>query len=351
LNEIDKAAKRAADLTRQLLAFGSRQIMRITPSDLNTVVENLLRMLRRLIEEQVSIQTVYAPRELWVETDVVMLEQVVTNLALNARDAMPKGGQLTIRTDQVEIDPAYTQRHHEASMGQFARLSISDTGSGMDATMIRRIFEPFYTTKEVGRGTGLGLATAYGIIKQHRGWIEVESVVGRGSIFKVHLPLTSKRPSPKAPQDTAQGPQTPLSILLVEDDQAVRGLLARQLRDRGHRVKEAATALEALGLWAKHKAEIDLLISDMIMPGGMSGYELACQCREENPNLPVIIASGYSSKTNLSRPANEPGILYLPKPFDANTLAAVIQRGVRSASKKTDPEIRNSDDKIRDKSD
>ncbi len=327
LSEIKAAARRATDLTGQLLAFGRRQKMRVAPLNLNQVVENLLRMLRRLIGEPIVIQTRYFPDELWVEADLGMLEQVVTNLALNARDAMPQGGQLVIATTLAEIDTTYVKKNQEAQSGRFACLVFTDTGVGMDTTMVKRIFEPFYTTKEVGRGTGLGLATVYGIIKQHKGWIDVESQRGQGSTFKVFLPLTDKRTARLGSAlETSTAPEHPATILVAEDEVAVRSLLINCLRDRGHRVLPAATGPEAVEIWESQKEGIDLLISDMVMPGGMTGYELACKCRADRPNLPVLIVSGYSADTNFIRPPGEPDIRYLPKPFDPQTLAVQLQK-------------------------
>jgi PAS domain S-box-containing protein len=329
LGEMRLAAKRASDLTQQLLTFSHRQVMRMTPLNLVKVVDDLLRMLQRLIGEQVTITKHHASDQLWIEADLGMAEQVITNLALNARDAMPQGGKLMIDSAQVEVDPAYAQSNPEARPGTFACLTIADTGSGMDTSMIKRIFEPFFSTKDLGKGSGLGLATVYGIVKQHKGWIEVQSRLNQGSVFKVYLKVTDKRPPKRtAPSNggagTTTGPFPPRAILLVEDEPSVRAIMAQSLRDRGHEVMEASHAAEANALWQQHKNKVQLLLTDMIMPGGATGYELACRLREEKSGLPVIIASGYSADPDLGRRMSESSMHYLAKPFDMKTLEVVI---------------------------
>ena len=335
LSEISAAACRAAELTRQLLTFGRRQRMRLAPIDLNQVVTNLLKMLRRLIGEQVSIETHYGASELWIEADVGMVEQVIINLVVNARDAMPKGGQLTLNTSRMEIGPNHPQPNQEAQPGEYACLVVADTGTGMNASTVKRIFEPFFTTKEAGKGTGLGLATVYGIVKQHKGWIEVESELDQGSAFKVFLPITQKRKQDeKAALKTMLGAPAPQTVLLVEDEPGVRALIVGCLQEQGHRVLEAKTAADAAGLWERHRGEIALLITDMVMPGGITGYELAHKCRSEKPGLPVIISSGYTSETNLGRHVADEGIFFLPKPFNASTLMTLVRRSLRGGTPK-----------------
>jgi len=254
------------------------------------------------------------------------MEQIVMNLALNARDAMPQGGQLLIRTSVADIDAQHVQKNAEAREGQFVCLSVSDTGMGMGAEWLRRIFEPFFTTKDVGKGTGLGLATVYGITQLHQGWIEVSSQVGAGSEFKIFLspaPQQLEPPSNKPVQTDVRGGSE--TILLVEDEAELR-LLARQvLEGYGYRVLEGATGAQALKLWPEHAAEIDLLLTDMVMPEGITGWDLAEKLRAEKPDLKILCISGYSvdlAQRNLEVPE---GLCFLQKPFRPQTLALAVR--------------------------
>src|SRR5213078_4048747 len=235
----------------------------------------------------------------------------------NARDAMPRGGQLIVRTAAADVDAQYVQKNAEARVGQFVCLSITDTGFGMETQVLSHIFEPFFTTKEVGKGTGLGLATVYGITKLHRGWIEVSSEIAKGSVFKIFLPASSKpleQPSSHIPLETdVRGGN---EVILIVEDEAELRLLARQVLEwYGYRVLESATGAEALKLWPQHAQEIDLLLTDMVMPEGITGWELAEKLRAENPQLKVLCTSGYSvdlARRNFSAPE---GLRFLQKPF------------------------------------
>jgi CheY-like chemotaxis protein len=253
------------------------------------------------------------------------MEQILVNLSVNARDAMPRGGTLTVMTHFVEIDQGYVHRHPEAKPGNFVCLSVSDTGHGMDAATLARVFEPFFTTKEIGKGTGLGLATVYGIVKQHQGWAEVESQVGQGTTFKVYLPVATKaapRDAGMKPREVPGGDET---ILVVEDEPALRELVQEILEKKGYRVLEASTGVQALKIWEKHKDDIDLLLTDMMMPEGVSGRELAERVLEERSDLKVIYSSGYSLDVVNSDTAVKDGMNFLQKPYDPETLARTVR--------------------------
>jgi CheY-like chemotaxis protein len=254
------------------------------------------------------------------------VEQIVLNLAVNARDAMPKGGQLTISTSVIKTDDDYVRRNPEARIGKFVCLSVSDTGCGMNQATLARIFEPFFTTKELGKGTGLGLATVYGIIKQHQGWIEVESAVEKGTTFKVLLPVSrSAVPREKIPAapDVRGGTET---LLVVEDEPPVRELVGSCLRRYGYHVLEASDGPEALAIWKEHGKEIDLLLTDMVMPGGMTGGELAARLKKENGRLKVIYSSGYNIEMATGELRPDQDASYLAKPYNPTKLAATIRR-------------------------
>jgi signal transduction histidine kinase/ligand-binding sensor domain-containing protein len=295
IKQIAAASDRAANLTRQLLAFGRKQVMQTAPLNLVGVIANLTKMLKRIIGEDIELRCAPAERLPFVQADVGMVEQVLVNLVVNARDAMPRGGQLTIATSPVHFGPDYSQTNPEGRQGAFVCLSVTDTGTGIDPENLPHIFEPFFTTKGPGKGTGLGLSTVYGIVKQHQGWIEVSSKPGTGSTFKIMLPVIElPTPTPTAdPVETRpQGGKE--TILVVEDDEAVRSLTRRLLEGFGYRTVEAASGRDALSRWRDRVNEIDLLLTDMVMPEGVSGRELAEQMRAQRPNLKVVFISGYS---------------------------------------------------------
>ena len=294
VGELRGGAQRAGNLTRQLLMFSRRSVLDVKTLELNAVVSNLLKMLGRLVGEHIKLQFQIGPSLPLVEADTTMLEQVLMNLVLNARDALPGGGRITITTRAVEFDPARVRDHPDRRPGRFARLSVADAGCGMDEETLKRIFEPFFTTKGLGKGSGLGLATVYGVVAQHQGWVEVESQVGQGSVFHVFLPASTKSGVPAEAggrHDNLRGSGT---ILVVEDELAVRTILARTLCRFGYTVLEAGGGREAMELWKARRAEIDLLLTDMVMPGGMTGLSLAEKLRSEKPSLKVIVTSGYS---------------------------------------------------------
>ncbi|MEA3187466.1 MAG: two-component system, cell cycle sensor histidine kinase and response regulator CckA, partial [Chthoniobacter sp.] len=266
LDQIRMAAERAAKLTHQLLTFGRKQFMQVELVDVNEVINRVTQMLRRVLGENVSLRCNLAGRLPSIEADVTMMEQIIMNLSVNARDAMPGGGSLIIGTVPVSVSRAYISQNPEAREGSFVCLSVSDNGTGIDTDKLGQLFEPFFTTKEVGKGTGLGLATVYGIVKQHQGWIEVESEVGKGTMFKVYLPSTTRGAASKAgkvvPQKVRGGRET---ILLVEDELGVLSLARGVLKSYGYDVLEARTGVEALRVWAQHDTRIDLLLTDIVM--------------------------------------------------------------------------------------
>ena len=326
LDELEDAIKRAAALTRQLLLFGRRSAMTPKVLDPNTVVAHLLKMLARLIGENIDLRFHPAAVLPYIEADTGMIEQVIMNLVVNARDAMPEGGVITLATALAEFTPADAAANPDRRPGRFVRLSVTDTGCGMDETTLRHAFEPFFTTKEAGKGTGLGLATVHGIAGQHQGWVEVQSAPGAGTEFRVFIPVTSKPPpeTGEAAQSLSHTTRQE-TVLLVEDADFVRNALIQALQMLGYKVLEAANGPAALLLWQQHASEIALLFTDMVMPGGMNGLELARRLRQDRPALKVILSSGYSEEmTRLGAPTDA-GIVLLPKPCDG----AVLSRALR----------------------
>jgi CheY-like chemotaxis protein len=324
--EIHDAALRAADLTQQLLAFSRQQVLAPKVLDLNEVVAGMDRLLRRLIGEDIDLRTSLAPVLGAVRADVSQLEQVIVNLAVNARDAMPQGGKLTIETTNAQIDEVYARQHGvQAAAGPYVVLAVSDTGSGMDAQTKARLFEPFFTTKPAGKGTGLGLATVYGIVKQSGGLVWVYSEIGHGTTFKVYLPrvggaIESVRPRR---QDGAslRGTET---ILVVEDQAEVRTLTRKVLEGRGYSVLVAAGGSEARGVAERHRGPIHLLLTDVIMPD-MSGGEVARQLAQPRPETKVLYLSGYTDEAIVRHGVLEPGMAFLQKPFTPDALAVKVR--------------------------
>jgi two-component system, cell cycle sensor histidine kinase and response regulator CckA len=321
LAEISKASERAANLIRQLLTFSRRQLFQPRPVDLNEVVANTTKMLQRLIGEHIGLETSFAPGGAPITADRNMIEQILINLAVNSRDAMPKGGRLLIQTAAVTISQADTATNPKARPGAFIRLSVTDTGCGIAPEEMVRIFEPFYTTKEIGKGTGLGLATVFGIVTQHHGWIDVQSKLNEGTTFHIHLPRLAESEAVLAgltrPPDVRGGHET---ILLVEDEAPVRLLVRALLERKGYRIIEADSGLSALEIWQQKRDAIDLLFTDMVMPDGISGRELAAQLLAEKPGLKVIYASGYTDDMlgEGSPLRNNPN--FLEKPFESHKL-------------------------------
>ncbi|MGA4644779.1 PAS domain S-box protein [Limisphaera sp. 4302-co] len=329
--QISQAAERAANLTRQLLTFSRRQVLQPRTLDLNELVHQLSRMLGRVLGEHIVLRLQFSPQPAWVHADPGMLEQVILNLVVNARDAMPEGGQLELRVAVVSHESAGAAPANLPGPGPWVRLEVVDTGCGIPPEHLKRIFEPFFTTKEVGKGTGLGLATAYGIVQQHDGWIEVESTVGRGSTFRVYLPHQSALP-PALDPGTEPPPSLPAArgtretILVVEDEPSVRDLVAALLQHFGYRVIQAANGPEALELWAAHRNEIHLLLTDLVMPRRMNGRQLAERLWQDRPDLKVIFTSGYSADVVGEDFLQRPGIVYLQKPYPPGQLARLVRQ-------------------------
>jgi PAS domain S-box-containing protein len=325
--QITNAAERAAGLTRQLLTFSRRQLIQPKRLDMNKIVGTMTDMLGRLLGEDISLRLNYAQSPATVEADAGMMEQVLLNLAVNARDAMPRGGQLAVRISIVEINDDHARRHLEARTGRFICVSKSDTGCGIPAENLSRIFEPFFTTKEIGKGTGLGLATVYGIVKQHQGWIEVESVVGKGTTFRIYIPYVgaAQAEAEKSANQVAVRGGTE-TILLVEDEHPVRELVASILQKYGYDILQAATGAEAVEVWRKNKDKIALLLTDLIMPGGMNGRELAETLWVEHPKLKVIFTSGYSADIVGRDFKLESDTNFLQKPYHPQALALNVRR-------------------------
>ena len=326
VEEIDAAAKRAATLTRQLLTFSRKQVMQSRTLDLNQIIGNMTTMLGRLLREDVTMESIQSEHLACLEADPGMIEQIVMNLAVNARDAMPKGGRLTIQTSNVTVDDTYMEHHADARPGTFVCLSVTDTGSGIDQATLNRIFEPFFTTKDVGKGTGLGLATVYGIVKQHQGWIEVQSEVNKGTTFKIFLPATEKKIESPGEKSVAtknnKGNQE--TILLVEDEPVLRELARTVLQSYNYKVLEASHGVEALQVFEEHQGTVDLLLTDMVMPEGMTGRELAEKLRTAKPELKIIYTSGYSADV-MGPDLESMNAMFLQKPYPPPQLAQIVR--------------------------
>lgn len=326
LEGIQKTAQRAANLTRQLLAFARRQIIEPRVLNLNDLILNVEKMLRRLISEDIKLTALLAPDLAPLKADPGQLEQILLNLVVNARDAMPNGGELIIETANVSLDHDYARRHAEVTPGEYVLLAVSDTGIGMTEEVKARLFEPFFTTKEVGKGTGLGLATCFGIVKQNEGHIRAYSEVGVGTTFKIYLPQVEGVATPLVrpePIDIlAQGTET---ILLAEDEITVRDLAAQSLRQQGYTVLEATDGLEALELaQSQPQNEIHLLLTDMIMPR-LGGANLAEQLRATRPQLKVLFMSGYTDSTIIRYGLPQTGSAFLQKPFSPRRLIRKVR--------------------------
>jgi len=323
--EIQKAAVRAADLTRQLLAFSRQQVLAPKVLELDALVTNLEKMLRRLIGEDVELRFAAKASRAAVRADPGQLEQVIVNLVVNARDAMPRGGRLTIETARVDLDAAYAWEHGTVEPGRYVMLAVTDTGVGIDRAAQARLFEPFFTTKEFGKGTGLGLATVYGIVKQSGGYIWVYSEPGRGATFKVYLPRVELAGEPvAAPQPPARALGGTETILLAEDEPAVRNLARRVLEKHGYTLLLAATGRDGVRLAEQHGSPIDLLVTDVVMPE-MGGRELAQHLTTRQPSLKVLYLSGYTDDAIVHHGVLDAGVAFLQKPFKPDELVRKIR--------------------------
>ncbi len=324
IDEIHKAATRAASLTRQLLAFSRQQVLEPRVLSVNTVVAEMEKMLRRLIGEDIELVTRLDDGLGLVKADPGQLEQVLMNLAVNARDAMPRGGRLLLQTSNVDVDETMARQRATFKPGRYALLSVSDTGVGMEDEVRAHLFEPFFTTKEKGKGTGLGLATVYGIVKQSGGYIWVYSEPGRGSTFKIYLPRVDEtdqeiRPAP-VELETLHGTET---VLVVEDEDSLRQLMCEFLGQSGYTVLQAGDATAALAIAGKH-SEIRLLVTDVVLPG-RSGRELAEELQKERPDIKVVYVSGYTDDAMLRHGIDDPGVAFLQKPFSRDALLRKVR--------------------------
>ena len=326
---IRQAGERAAALTRQLLAFGRKQMLRPANLDLNEIVSEVAGMLLRLIGEDIELVSKLDPQIGGVEADPNQIHQVLINLTANARDAMPRGGRLTIATANVVLDAPLGRADVEVPAGRYVLLSIEDTGSGMDEATRQRIFEPFFTTKKDGKGTGLGLASVYGIIRQSGGHIVVESAPGKGTVFQIYLPRIERAADSPNPPELAQAAAGTETILVVEDEPEVRQIATRALRDCGYRVMEAADAREALARFGESSGRVHLLMTDVVMPG-MTGVDLSRQLLSLDAQLKTIYVSGYADSMLLRQGEMVPGAGFLQKPYRPSELAAKVRQILRA---------------------
>jgi PAS domain S-box-containing protein len=336
LNQVMSAAKQAAGLTRQLLAFSRRQVAQLSTINLNDLAQNLSKMLARLIGEDIKLNTRLASDLPCVRADAGMLEQVLMNLVVNARDAihskgMPTGSDvISVTTQLVTLTETHKRKASATRLGRFVCLKVLDTGCGMAPDVLERLFEPFFTTKDIGKGTGLGLATVYGLVKQHDGWVEVDSKVGLGSEFRVFLPALETAAAREVNGNGASG-AAPVSrkgtetILLVEDETPVRETAKQILRHGGYQVIEADCGAAALGVWRKRSHEIDLVLTDMVMPGGLTGRQLAVELRRTRPDLKLIFVSGYSPSRGGGDINGLEGLRFIPKPYQPDEILAAIR--------------------------
>ena len=336
--EIERAVARAASLTRQLLAFGRKQILHATVLDLNKVLADVVKMLDRLIPNKIELRTLPAPSLGLVKADAGQIEQIVLNLAVNARDAMPQGGCLTLETRNVDADEAYVRIRDTVPVGQYVMLTVTDTGTGMERATQDRIFEPFFTTKEPGKGTGLGLATVYGVLQQMGGAIWVHSEPGKGTSFEIYLPEVEETvscevsvPEPAAPT-LAAAPGGTETILLVEDQDGIRDMALEFLQRKGYTVLQAMNGQEALSLAASHGFPIDLLITDVVMPK-IGGRELARMLSESRPQMKILFMSGFPEHVTLSDELVDENAAVLQKPFLLDTLARKVRSVIENSDK------------------
>jgi len=327
LDQIMQASQRAATFTRQLLAFSRKQVLQPRVLDLSELVMRTKKMLSRLMGEKFEVKIHCASETVSLRADEGGLEQILMNLVLNARDAMPNGGAVEISSSLATLTPADAQRSPDARPGRFACLRVQDHGTGMTAQIISRIFDPFFTTKDIGKGTGLGLSTIHGIVKQHEGWVEVASEIGKGSTFEVFLPASDNSPAATEPVEKSASPAEGKGevILVVEDEVAVRELACMALRKRGYQILHASNGPAAIEVWQKNAPPVDLLLTDMVMPNGMSGGELAQELIKRNPRLKIIYTSGYSPEILKQDSLLAQGINFLPKPYDLPALLKAVR--------------------------
>jgi two-component system, cell cycle sensor histidine kinase and response regulator CckA len=343
VDRIIEGARRAASITGQLLVFSRKKPVDFTAVDLSNKVQGLSQMLEQSLGERHQLRFQLEAKLPPIHANEGGLEQILVNLALNARDAMSEGGVISVSTGLAELSAEDARRHPHARPGQFGCLTVSDTGHGIPREVIDRIFDPFFTTKEVGKGTGLGLSTVHSIVQQHRGWIEVSSQVGHGSSFKVFFPVLPGVTPTKVesmPDEPALLRGAGEAVLLVEDEPTLRELARVTLEESGYRVFEAADGREALDVWDRCPVGIDLVVTDMVMPNGLSGGEVARRLQARVPGLPVICASGYSPEFIEGNVQSNPDLTFLPKPYLPNQLREAVRRGLDRSQRTEDEEDR-----------
>lgn len=332
-SEIEKAAQRASNLTRQLLLFSRQQKPVLRNLSLKDTVSNIAKMLERIVGEDIQMNFKLSPEPMVVHADPGMIDQILLNLTVNARDAMSKGGRLFIETAPAEFDDITANQSPLSRPGSFARISVTDTGTGISPEIIARIFEPFFTTKEIGRGTGLGLATVLGIVQQHEGWITVYSEVERGTVFHIYLPRVLEavdgKQGPSTLEDAPKGTET---ILLVEDDRFLRVSIRMTLLRLGYTVLEASSGKSAIGVWKQRSSPIHLLLTDLVMPGGMGGRELAEHITQLDPKIRVVYSSGYRIDTSNGDFEYYEGVNFVAKPFEGPKLAQTLRNCLDTCS-------------------
>jgi len=335
IEDILKATERAASLTQQLLAFSRRQMMQPQVLSLNRVVSDLEKMLGRLIGEHIDLKILTAPDLGAVKADPGQIEQIIMNLAVNARDAMPTGGRLTLETANIDFAARYNSHIEGVPPGRYVTLAVGDTGSGMDAETLAHIFEPFFTTKEMGKGTGLGLPMVYGIVKQNRGFVEVDSRPGQGTTFRIYLPrLEGPVEAPRARMTPAEQLEGSETILVVEDEEALRTLLCRFFRLYGYNVLEAQHGGEALLICERHQGPIHLMVTDVVMPQ-MSGLELSDRLAPLHPEMRVFYMSGYTDSDLASYGLPDSAQTLIPKPFRPMDLVKMVREFLDSSEEVT----------------
>jgi CheY-like chemotaxis protein len=332
LEEVKEASQRAASLTSKLLAFGRKQILKVETLDLNEIIAEMSSMLRRLMGVDIELTCITQPDLGLVNVDSGQIQQIIMNLAVNARDAMPEGGKLTIETVNVDLDESYVREHPMFKTGSYVMLAVSDSGKGMDKATQAHLFEPFFTTKEKGKGTGLGLSTVYGIVKQSNGFIWVYSEAGRGATFKIYFPRirdgsVGSTAVDEGPGESLHGTET---LLLVEDEPQMRALACRILRGRGYHVLEAANGIEALRRTKEFGGEIHLVLTDVVMPQ-MSGNELVSQVKAIRPDIKVLYTSGYTNDAAIRNGTLVSSVAFLQKPFTKDALIRKVREVIDSA--------------------
>ncbi len=319
-------ARQASSLTQRLLAFSRRQPLDPKPLDVNSLVNGISELLNRSLGETISVETVRGAGLWRIEADANALESAILNLAVNARDAMPEGGRLTIETMNAYVDEAYAVAHAEVVPGQYVLISVSDTGVGMDSETVRRAFEPFFTTKPVGQGTGLGLSQVYGFVKQSGGHVKIYSEVGQGTTVKIYLPRLQRSVDEEIPHSSMPVPEgnPHETILVVEDDHNVRSYSVEALRDLGYHVIEASDGPSAIRI-LETKTPVDLLFTDVVLPGGMTGAQVAAQARELRPGLKILFTTGYARNAIFHHGRLDKGVQLITKPFSFTDLAGKVR--------------------------